>query len=299
MFGYIMPDKPELRIKEYEIFNAFYCGICKSIGKRYGFLPRFTLNYDSTFLAALLWSLTDETLKINRERCIAHPIKKRNIVTKNNVIDYSADINILLFYLKLEDNKRDNNSIVAKSGSMVFKPLYKKIKRKYKEKCDTIEKRLEELFELEKNKCTSMDMAAEPFARIMEEIIIYEPLCKNKNTEKILRWLGYNLGKWIYLVDAFDDMEDDIKNDNYNPLLCKLTSDKINIKEEKVSKLKDEMKDKVEFSLAYSLDQVAKAYELLNVKHVKGLIENIIYLGLYKKTEKILGIGGLGRIESV
>ncbi len=302
MFGYIVPDKPELKIKEYEVFNAFYCGICKSIGKRYGFIPRLTLNYDSTFLAILLWSLVDEDLEINRKRCIVHPVKKRHIIVKNNIIDYSADINIILSYFNLEDNKRDDDSIIAKTGTMILKPIYKKLRKKYREKCDIIEQRLKELTELEKNRCTSMDKAAEPFARIMEEVIAYNPLCEDKSVEKTIRWIGYNLGKWIYLLDAFDDMEDDAKKNSYNPFLCTGDFEKEEartMKKEEISELKDKIKSRVEFNLIYSLNQIGKAYELLNTKNVKGLIENIIYLGMYKKTEKILGVGSCKEVESI
>jgi len=289
-----MPDKPELKIKEYEAFNAFYCGVCKSIGRRYGNIPRLILNYDSAFLAILLWSLEDKNLEVNRERCIVHPIKKRLLVIKNDIIDYSADINIILSYFNLEDNKRDEGSIIAKTGTVILKPIYKKLRRKYRKKCDIIEQRLEELATLEKNMCTSMDMAAEPFARIMEEVIAYNPLCKDENVEKIIRWLGYNLGKWIYLLDAFDDMEDDAKKNRYNPFLHKK-----DLKKEEISELKNRIRSRVEFNLIYSLDQIGKAYELLHAKNVRGLIENIIYLGMYKKTEKILGVGRCKEVESI
>ncbi len=289
-----MPDKPELKIKEYEVFKAFYCGVCKSIGRRHGIIPRLTLSYDSAFLAILLWSLEDKNLEVNRERCIVHPIKKRHIVIKNEIIDYSADINIILSYFNLEDNKIDDGSIIAKTGTAILRPIYKKLRKKYREKCDIIEQRLKELTELEENRCTSMDMAAEPFAKIMEEVVAYNPLCKDENIEKTIRWIGYNLGKWIYLLDAFDDIEDDAKYNRYNPFLCKE-----NLKNEEINQLKDQIKNRVEFSLIYSLDQIGKAYELLYTKNVKGLLENIIYLGMYKKTEKILGVGSCKEVESI
>lgn len=160
------------------------------------------------------------------------------------------------------------------------------------------------------------------FAKIMEEVIAYDPLCSDKNIEKIIRWIGYNLGKWIYLLDAFDDMEEDAKNSRYNPFLCKknFKEEEIKGKEEKeevkevkegkeerkkreekedISELKGRIRSRVEFNLIYSLDQIGKAYELLDTKNVKGLIENIIYLGMYKKTEKILGVGSCKEVESI
>lgn len=297
LFGYITPDKPELKIKEYELFNAFYCGICKSIGRRYGNIPRLTLKYDSAFLAILLYSLTDGQLKVNREKCIVHPIKNRHVILKNDIIDYAADINLILSYFNMEDNNRDEGSISAKLGIVFLRPIYKKLRKKYQEKCDIIEGRLKELTDLEEKGCASMDMAAEPFAKIMEEVIAYKPLCKDEKTEKILRWMGYNLGKWIYLLDAFDDMEEDAKNSRYNPLLGRVDGKLKEITH--ILKLKDKLRDRVEFNLIYSLNQIGKAYELLDKKNVKGLLENIIYIGMLKKTEKILGTRSCNEVESI
>lgn len=297
MFGYIMPYKPELKIKEYELYNAFYCGICKSIGRRYGNIPRIAIKYDSVFLALLLYSLTDMGLRINKERCIVHPVKPRPIVLKNDIIDYAADVNLILSYYSFKDDSTDDGLICAKMGMLFLKAAYKKLKRKYNEKCDIIEKRLMELAMLEKENCASMDAASEPFAKIMEEVIVHKPLCKNEKIETILRWMGYNLGKWIYLLDAFDDIELDMKKDNYNPLL-----EFIRAKEKEVSNvpdLKEKIKKRVEFNLIYSLDQVRKAYELLDAKNVRSILENIVYLGMLKKTERILGIGSCSQVESI
>ena len=104
MFGYIMPEKSELKVKEYEMFRAFYCGVCKSIGKRIGNLPRITLNYDTTFLALLLVSLSSDGVKVTRKRCMLHPTKKSNIVIDNQIIDYAADMNIILSFYNLKDD---------------------------------------------------------------------------------------------------------------------------------------------------------------------------------------------------
>ena len=57
MLGYVKIDKGELKVREYEVYTGYYCGICKSIGKRYGQLPRMALSYDAAFLAVLLASL--------------------------------------------------------------------------------------------------------------------------------------------------------------------------------------------------------------------------------------------------
>jgi hypothetical protein len=315
MFGYILPEKQELKVKEYELFRAYYCGVCKSIGVRYGQIARLTLNYDSTFLALLLSSLTEDKVDVSKERCIAHHIQKRIVVKNNALIDYASDMNILLAYYNLEDNWKDEKSKLSYGGMIALKPAFRKIKTRHNEKCRLIKFRLEELSVLEKQKCNSIDKAAEPFAKIMEEIMANESVCKDEKVEKILRWIGYNIGKWIYVLDAYDDLEKDIKEKAYNPFIyqynyyeiteslikgldeqnegcdshsCERSKKKV---DPKIENFKNMIEKRIEFSLTYTLSQVAKAYELLDTRGCSSIVENIVYMGMLRKTEQILKKG--------
>ncbi len=292
MFGYIVPEKPEMKIKEYELFRAYYCGVCRSIGKHHGQLRRLTLSYDTAFLAVLLSAAAGERLSVRKKRCVLHPLEKRHVIVDCPVVDYASDINIILAYYNLEDKKRDEESLVSASALFALKGAFKRLRKKYPDKCDIMEKRLDELVQLEKQKCASMDMAAEPFAKLMEEITAYEPLCADEDTEKILRWIGYNLGKWIYLMDAFDDLEKDIGNGSYNPLIYHY-----GYKDQDVETFRQQIREKAGFTLFYTLNEISRAYELLEVKINKGILENIIYIGMLRKTENILGIRRCGEIE--
>jgi hypothetical protein len=292
MFGYIVPNKPELKIKDYELFRAYYCGVCRSIGKRHGHLKRLTLNYDSAFLAILLSAVANESCNFIGKRCPAHPFDKRHMIDGSEIVDYASDINILLAYYNLEDKKRDDGTLAPVAAMAALRRTFKKLRKKYTNKCLIMEERLNELVALEKEKCASMDMAAEPFAKLMEDVMAYEPLCGEEKTEQILRWIGYNLGKWIYLLDAYDDLEKDIKESNYNPLIYQYEYEGQDIGE-----FKKEIGKKIEFNLIYSLNQIAGAYELLDLKINKAILENIIYIGMFEKTEKILGMGSCKQVE--
>jgi len=291
MFGYIVPEKPEMKIKEYELFRAYYCGVCKSIGKRYGQFKRLTLNYDSTFLAILLSAVSAGSLNIRKFRCIAHPVERKHVIIDNEIVDYASDMNIILAYYNLKDKSEDGDLAASGLASAWLSGAFKKARKKHPEKCGRIEKRLADLAALEKEKCPSMDAAAEPFAKLMEEVICYDPVCEDEKKEKILRWLGYNLGKWIYILDAYDDIEKDAKKGGYNPLLHQF-----NFNGKDAAEFKEEIKGKVEFNLTYCLSQVSGAFGLLDIKFNKEIIENIIYLGMLKKTEKILA-KGFGSVE--
>lgn len=283
MFGYIEPLKPELKIREYELFRAYYCGVCKSIGKRCGQLSRLALNYDSTFLAIFLSSLYEEPPCVKAGTCLVHPLKKRNIIANDDVIRYASDINVLLAYYNFEDKRHDEHSVLATAGILALRRAYKKLKAMYPLKCDIIEKRLGELRQLENEKCASMDKSAEPFGRLMEEVFAYQPLCGDEKRESALRWIGYNIGKWIYIADAFDDVEKDIRQKAYNPLLCQFE-----FKGGDPVPFKASIRERVEFCLTYSLSEIAKACQLLGSRKNAGIVENILYMGMLKKTEDIL-----------
>jgi len=292
MFGYILPEKPELKIKEYELFRAYYCGVCKSIARNSGQMPRLLLNYDSAFLALLLSSLAGESPEISRERCAVHPLRARNVVKNSGIVSYASDINILLAYYNLKDKWKDDRSLLSAAGMLALKRCVKKLKKRHGEKCAIIESRLKELAQLEADRCSSMDMAAEPFAKLMEEVMAYEPLCKSDKNRETLKWLGYNLGKWIYILDAYNDIEDDIRKKAYNVLLCQF-----NYSGGDIGAFKESIRERVEFTLTYALNQIAKAYELMEIKANSAIVENIIYMGMLRKTENILGTGSCSKVE--
>jgi hypothetical protein len=138
-----------------------------------------------------------------------------------------------------------------------------------------------------------MHRAEEPFPLQMEEETAFEPLCADENTNKILRWIGYNLGKWIYILDAFDDIEKDIESGSYNPLIEQFKYEK----GETLCCFKDRIRERVEFNLTYSLNQISKSFELMKIKGNSGILENIIYMGMLRKTENIIGTGSCNKVE--
>jgi hypothetical protein len=292
MFGYILPEKPEMKIREYELFRAYYCGVCKSMGDRYGQISRLTLNYDSAFLAILLGAVAGEKVTTVMERCIAHPGKKKNIIRNSEIIDYASDINIVLAYYNLEDDWEDERSVLSGTAAVLLRSAFKKIKKKNPEICAIIEGRLAELHKLEKEGCKSMDMAAEPFAKLMQSVLLYKPLCGIPGNTDILGWIGYNVGKWIYILDAYDDLGKDIRKKAYNPLVCQY-----GYNGDELCGFRNRIREKVEFNLTYSLNQIAKAFELLDIKNNSGILENIIYMGMLRKTESILETGSCKKIE--
>lgn len=308
MLGYITPDKPELKIKEYEIYRAYYCGICKSIAKRYGQIPRLALSYDSVFLALILAGIHPDPDQIKIERCIVHPFKKRSIAYENSAIDYAADILLLLAYFKLKDDYQDEKKKTAAIGTVLLKNVMKSLTAARKEKTDAVQEQLDMLSKLEKQGCASIDRSAEPFAKLMEEVfdaehLLYKDplLCTEHGTadtdqtgksfeklRSIYRKIGYHIGKWIYLIDAYDDIEENSRNKAYNPLILQF---EFTPQKESVEEFKNRIKERVERNLVLYLAEIAKCCEQLQFEKNKGLIENILYFGLMRKTEEVLKKG--------
>jgi hypothetical protein len=282
MFGYIVPDKPELKMKEYELFRGYYCGVCKSMGRSFGPLSRLALSYEAVFLGLLMAALNKEKPDLYKEACIANPFKKKWIVKNNPYVDFAADINVLLTYYKLIDNWQDERSMTSYMGKLLFTGGYRKARRKNPRADEIIGSSLEEQSKLEHGKCSSIDGAAEPTAVMIREILLLACEKHSDGVKRAMGWLGYNIGKWIYTIDAYDDMEKDSKTQSYNPLLLQY-----GYKGQPLSAFKDQVRPDMEKSLFYTLSQAAGAMELLDLNH-KGIIENIIYLGMNSKTNNIL-----------
>lgn len=283
MFGYVIPEKNELKVKELEMFKAFYCGLCKNLKKRNGNTSTFLLNYDCVFLAIFLSSLYEEKFKFNKLRCLLHPIARKYYALSNPYIDYAADINMLLSYYKIKDDCLDEKKILSYCGETVFRRRFKKIYKKYPEKCNIFEKKLHNIVQLEKEKCDSIDVIANEFAELMAEIFIFGVIDKDEAKTRILHNIGYNIGRWIYIIDAYDDLEKDIKKNVYNPFIYHYKYNG-----EDIDEFKKSIKENVEFDLTFNLDRLSNAVRLLEFKNKNGIIENVIYEGMYKKTMMII-----------
>mgnify|MGYP000963495243 CR=1 FL=1 len=282
MFGYVEPDKPELKIREFDVFRGYYCSLCKTLGRRYSQFSRLTLNYDLAFLYVLLDSLSSLPISGKRQRCIAHPLKKRFIIFSNKFAEYTSDMNIILMYYSLEDKWNDEKNLIGGTGALALKRAFNKAKKRQPEKCASIEKHIRSLSSLENKGCDSVDEVAEEFAAIMRDV--FECKCIDDDiNRKALGWMGYNLGRWIYILDAYDDIEKDVKNNSFNPLISQY-----GFKGDSIDSFKESIREKVNFTLTYSLSEVEKAYSLLTIEKNKGILDNILYSGLIVKTDKVL-----------
>ncbi|MBL4936795.1 hypothetical protein JK636_13610 [Clostridium sp. YIM B02515] len=281
MFGYVTPCKMELKVKDFEKFKAYYCGLCRAIKKNFGNVPRLALNYDMTFLAVLLDSLSDEKIKVSRELCAVHPTKKRLILVDNSPLDYAAFCNVLLAYYKLVDDTYDDSSKLSKFYSAILSTYLRKASMKYKEVESQIENSLKELSVLEKNFTnSSLDELSHPFADLTGHILS----SYNKNNVENLYWLGYNLGKWIYIIDAFDDLEKDMSSKKFNAINSIFNTTNLPYDEFKTS-----IEDRVDFTLVNCAEACVNYLKAIPIKKNHELLYNILQFGLMEKMDKVFG----------
>ncbi|WP_251861531.1 DUF5685 family protein [Clostridium sp. Marseille-Q2269] len=281
MFGYVTPCKMELKIKEYEKFRAYYCGLCKTIKRDYGELPRVTINYDMTFLAILLDSLENNKNIFVKEHCIVHPVKKKVIITNNEAIKYAAFFNVALSYYKLLDNVEDDGSIKSNISSKFLKKYIHKNKNLYKKHIHSVDNSLKSLYVSEKNyKDKSIDEISHHFAHLTGYIL---SSYKDFNFKENLYWLGYNLGKWIYIIDAFDDLEKDMNQKKFNVINNVYNKNNLNYKE-----FKGTIKDKIDFLLVNCASACLNNFNAIPIVKNKGLLYNILQFGLMEKMERVL-----------
>lgn len=262
MFGYIMIHKEELKIKEYEKYKAYYCGLCETLKNRYGRKTQFLLSYDMTFLVILLTSLYKQKININKHRCVLHPIKKCSYLI-NEFTEYAADITILLGYQNLKDDWIDDRNYIKYISSGLIKKSYKEVKKRYKRQGRAVELYMEKLHEAEKKKEYNPDLISTLTGEMLKEIfMIYDD-----QWSEYIGEIGYYLGKFIYLMDAYEDINRDIKKSTYNPLMLYIDNPDFNYKCREM--------------LTYMAAKAAKAFERLPLGEDVTILRNILYSGIW------------------
>lgn len=271
MFGYVVANKPELKIREFHKYKAYYCGLCKVLRDKYGFLGQMTLTYDMTFLVMLLTSLyegeSESQTKLEEKRCVVHPLKKQKMLF-NEITEYAADMNIILTYHHFVDDWKDEKSPMGLLGLQTLHKTYTELEKKYPEKCLVIRRCLKQLQKCEEKEETNIDITARYFGKLMSELMVY----KKDVWENTLRKMGFYLGKFIYIMDAYDDIEKDRDQGNYNALLSICDEENFN--------------ERCREMLNLVLAECAAQFELLPCIEDVEILRNILYAGVWEKFDK-------------
>ncbi len=271
MFGYIRPLECELKVREQAEYRGYYCGLCKSIGARYGQLERLSLSYDCAFLAALLSAISGGA-GFSRGNCGPRCYRgKRAIANASPALDYAADVNVLLAWYQAADDAADEKSAKALTARLAFSRAYRKAAKRHPELDREIRDNTEHLHALERERTASTDEPSDTFGKTLAAVILHAPMLP-PSERQAAEWMFYNLGRWIYLIDAWDDRKKDAKSGGYNPF-----------------GLTGMEPERARFLLNVTLNEVSKAYDLLNLQQPSGLLDNIVGLGLDSAQRRVFG----------
>ncbi len=271
MFGYVTAFKPELKIKEYEVYKGIYCTLCKEMSREYGFLSRFLLSYDGTFYVMYKLGLSKDNINVTNSHCSFNPCKKcMKITCESNEYKLASAITVILAYFKLKDNLHDSN-IFKRFLLYIIYPYFafikNKAKKKYPEIFQCVQKNMQQQFETEKEPEISLDKSAHSTAQILSYLFgINQVGEKKENAEQF----GYQLGRVVYFLDAFDDYEKDVKTNSFNPF-------------KNTENLVDDATRTINMSVVV-LTEILKNQDFHDFSTI---IENVIYDGLNYQLDRI------------
>ncbi len=267
MFGYVRPALARLSQEQRDAYQSAYCGLCHALGTRHGFLARLTLQYDLTFLAILL-AAGEEGSACKCKRCPVHPFRRPRPCAAGDRMDAAADQSIVLTWHKLSDDVDDHGFLTGlpyRFARFLFRGAYRRAAKAQPEFDGQVREGLARLGELEEERSPQLDRAADAFAKILACAAGAVP---QERTRRVLEQLLYHLGRWIYLMDAWDDLDEDRKAGRYNPLDARFGGQA------------REEREYLETTAAHSLRLAGSAAELLELGEWTPIVENILYLGL-------------------
>ena len=274
MFGYLQIHKDELKVKEYEAYKSVYCGLCKQLGKDYGFMTRLILSYDCTFYAILLMSLKRSCTGFSDGRCKFNPLKKCKFADcKDNAYSKASALSVISAYYKVVDDI-DDSGFFKRIALKIAKPFFgrrqKKAARRFPEIKNIVSEMMKNQKAAENDELVTIDKAANPTAKMISDLAALEG--GNDLQKRVLSEFGYQIGRWVYLIDAADDYEKDKKSGNFNPFIKADINDK----------------DYINSVLSQSLARAYDAYNLLDIIDFKPIIDNMMLYGFPNKQNAVL-----------
>ena len=270
MFGYIIVNKQELKFREFDVYQSYYCGLCQSLKERFGRRGQLTLSYDMTFVALLLSALYDEPVESSTCKCVAHPFEA-HATSRSVFTDYAADMNVILSYQNFEDDWKDDRSYAKRTFMKMFEKDYERIRGVYPRQVQAVEDYMKKQADAETRKETNLDVVAGLTGELLGEIFAW----KEDMWAEELKCLGFYMGKFIYIMDAYEDRKSDEKKAAFNPLIAMEQENEADF--ETLCKL----------ILTSMMSECAKSFERLPVLLHADILRNVLYSGVWSRYEYI------------
>lgn len=265
MFGYVTIDKPELKVKDFEVYHAYYCGLCHRLDALYGIRGRMTLTYDLTFLTMLLTGLYEPAEKEGRMRCMVHPVEP-HAARVNCYTDYAASMNVLLAYYKAADDWADERDVKGLALKAALRKAAQSVETRYPKKARLILEKLQALREAEEAESDDLDRVSGIFGELMAVLFSV----RQDLWAAALKNTGFYLGKFIYLMDAYEDLAKDIEKGHYNPLVA-------------LYRTRDDFDDYMQELLTMMMSEAAASFEFLPIIKNVSILKNVLYSGVWTR----------------
>lgn len=268
MFGYVLPVKPEMKIRDFEDYRACYCGVCKQLGQSYGVFSRFLLNYDLVLVAVLADALSGEKGLTRNEGCFANPVAKRATLHNTAGLQLASDALVMLSWHKLRDNLQDEKlgkRILYSLASPFLKAMDKKAAARQPEIAEVLIYQMERQRQLETDGCCNVDEACEPTAKMCEAI--FAKAAAEEKDRLLVSRLGLFAGQIVYLLDAAEDYTEDLEQNRYNVFI-------------KAGLNRTEAIETAKRRCRMAAGEIALCYNLLSLHQYKSILDNVFYLGL-------------------
>ena len=262
MFGYTTINKSSLPEADYQRFRGWYCGLCRELRLRHGGVSRLTLTYDMTFLYLLLSALYEPDTGEVWEKCAASP-RKKHLALSNEFGGYCADMNVMLSYFQCLDDAADEKKLAGKAGAAVLKRPFQAAIARWPRQYQAARSAIGALSALESSGAVSLDAPANLMGDLLGEIYVY----RDDFFAPDMREMGRAMGRYVYLLDAYCDMEQDEKTGSYNPFLP--------------LKGRPDFEAYAEAVLKMTMADCAAAFERMPILSDAGLIRNILYSGVW------------------
>lgn len=265
MFGYVVVNRETLSKENEARFRAYYCGLCKALRRRHGLTGALTLSNDMTFLSIVLSGLYEPEEHAGTERCFYHPLKPHDWIT-SEATDYAADMNVMLAYHLCMDSWQDERKPFSLAEAKLVKRGYERVVKRYPEKCEFVGNMIKALSEVEADSPDGdVDRPTNIVGELIGEIFAY----RDDEWKGALTRMGAALGRFIYVMDAYDDLPRDMKKDCYNPL--------------KPIAIMEDYEDRCLDMLTMHIAECTGEFEMLPILKDADIIRNILYSGVWSK----------------
>ncbi len=280
MYGYIRFYGDELKMKDLRLFKAYYCGLCHTLKQNYGQKSRMLLSYDMTFMAIFMDAISGERLPWGQSTCPVSPWKKKPVILKTRGLEKAAFLSVLMGYYKMEDAWQDEKMKLAKVAMALYRKPFRKTISQWPDTAAIIEEKLKIFYQNEKTPNMGLDELTHPFAELIAMVLAEEAEEGQRDT---FYKIGYHAGRWLYFIDALDDLPKDMEKQGFNAFTATMPYGEASWRE-----FYKKAKADIRANLFVSLDEIHRRLESLTLKQNKELIENIFYLGIRSVTELLL-----------